>query len=141
MSPTITRRFSKSNWAFVPGPLDDSAPMSSLDLKQQVQYTPQEIATAILAYPGMKLVNGNHPRWWDWKARWSDEEDFVELNVTLMGWSDELWGGSEINANCSLESLVAIWKHLKAEHPGIWLHDPDCRMHTEASFLREQVSN
>ena len=141
MSQNSVRYFDKPNWAFVPGPLDDSVPMSSLVLKQYVQYSPHEIAARLLAYPGMTLLNDNQPRWQDWKARWENEREIVELSISLMGRSNELWGGSGIKALCLPETLVAIWKHLKANHPGIWLHDPDCQMHTEKSFFDVLASN
>jgi hypothetical protein len=55
MSLNFAKHFDELNWAFVPGPLDDGAPMSSLDLKQQVEYVPKKIAAMILAYPGFRL--------------------------------------------------------------------------------------
>jgi hypothetical protein len=128
-------RFDKSNWALVPGPLDTSKPMSSLDLRNQVEYAPEEIAKTLLEYPGTTLLHGADPTWWDWKARWENDSGIVELTVTLMGRSDKLWGGSEIQADCSPQELIAIWRHLSAAYPGVWLHDPDCCMHTEQSFL------
>jgi hypothetical protein len=141
MSQNSAKCFAKANWAFVPGPPNDSVPLSSVDVHQLVAYSPQEIAATILAFPGMRLLNNHQPTWWDWKAGWDNESEFVELNMTLMGRSNELWGGSEINALCMPESLVAIWKHLKANHPGVWLHDADCQMHTEKSFLESFISN
>jgi hypothetical protein len=135
MSRSAAEWFEKTGWAFVPGPSNDSAPMNSCDLKELVEYAPEKIAATVLSYPGMRLLHINEPGWWDWKARWESADEFIELNMTLMGRSDQLWGGSEIKARCHPSSLVAVWKHLKAEGAGIWLHDPDCRMHTERSFL------
>ena len=140
MSQLPLMDFSGGKWAFVPGPLDASAPFSSIDAQELADYSPEEIAAAVLAFPRMKLLNGNRPQWSDWRSVWESKDESVELNITLMGLSDEFWGGSEINALCHPETLIAIWQHLKANHPGIWLHDADCRMHTEKSFLESVAS-
>jgi len=134
-------RFDKAGWALIPGPLDTSEPMNSCDLREQVEYAPEEIAKALLIYPGMRLLNDADPTWWDWKARWEGDTGFIGVNVTLMGWNDKLWGGSELSVDCSPKELITLWKHLSSAHPGIWLHDPDCEMHTEESFLKIFISN
>jgi hypothetical protein len=134
---TAPEHFNKKGWALVPGPVDIQEQFSSLDLREQVEYSPLEIAKSLLHYPGMQLLNEAKPTWWDWKARWESGEQFLELDITLMGKSDDLWEGSEIRSDCSAEVVIALWKHLKTTHAGIWLHSPDCVIHTESSFRKE----
>ena len=134
---TAPEHFNQKGWALVPGPVDIQVPFSSLDLRKQVEYSPADIAKSLLQYTGMHLLSEAKPTWWDWKARWEGDEQFLELDLTLMGKSEDIWGGSEICSDCSAEVVIALWEHLKTTHPGIWLHSPDCVMHTVSSFRKE----
>jgi hypothetical protein len=54
--------------------------------------------------------------------------------MTLFEDEQESWGGSPITADCSLDAIQAFWSHLQSRHRGVWLHDPDCIVHTYDSF-------
>lgn len=110
-------------------------PRSSLDLHELVEHTPAAIADSLLSFPGTRLLHPAERSWWDWKARWESGERYIEIDVTLFDNEEQHWGGSSLDANCSVEDLLTLWRVLQSRHSGIWLHDPDCEMHTPESFL------
>jgi len=58
----------------------------------------------------------------------------IELGMTLFENEAQSWGGSPITADCSLADIEALWSHLQSRHRGVWLHDPDCIIHTHDSL-------
>ncbi len=68
-------------WSFIPGPLSDP-PESSLELRELIHYPPESIESAILAYPGMRLVHQATPTWWEWRASWEYGDGRIDLNLT-----------------------------------------------------------
>jgi hypothetical protein len=127
-------------WALIPGPTDLAQPMSSLDLQDVTLFSPAEIVESFLCFPGIRLLHAAAPSWWQWSARWKAGDDFIEIGMTLFEDEAQSWGGSPITANCSLDAIESLWSHLQARHRGIWLHDPDCVIHTPDSFRRTTVA-
>jgi hypothetical protein len=108
--------------------------MNSVDL-QQIEYSSAEaIATSFLSFPGTRLVHSARPTWWEWIGRWESGADFIEINMTLFDDEAQSWGGSAITADCSLDQIAALWSHLQSDNPAVWLHDPECIIHTHASL-------
>ena len=121
-------------WSFIPGPLSDP-PASSVILQEITEYAPADIADAILGYPGTRLVHPDSPSWWEWKASWEDGNGRIDLNLTLFEIEPPAWGGSQLTAFCGRRDVLALWMHLRASHPAIWLHGPDCSIYTPEAFL------
>ena len=119
-------------WSFIPGRLSDP-PESSLDLQELIEYPPESIAAAILAYPGMQLVHPGTPSWWDWRANWENGGRRIELNITLFETEPPAWGGSDLTVFCGAQEILDLWMHLRTSHPAIWLHH-DCNIYTPESF-------
>ena len=88
----------------------------------------------------MEAVHPAEPSWFDWIARWSNNDRFINLTMTLFDDLEETWGGSEIEVNCLAGDVINLWTFLLTKYEGIWLHAPDCTMHTPHSFLEELTS-
>ena len=123
-----------NGWSFVPGPLSDP-PRSSLDQYEMIEHPPETIADTILAYPGMRLVHPATPSWWEWKASWEDGNRRIDLNLTLFEIEPPAWGGSQLTVFCGGREILDLWMYLRASHPAIWLHGPDCSIYTPDAFL------
>lgn len=63
------------------------------------------------------------------------------MTLTLFGDLEETWGGSEAETDCLAEDILGLWPFLLAKHTGIWLHAPDCTMHTQRSFLKQLAAD
>ena len=113
--------------------------MNSQDVQDIEMHPPKAIAESFLGFPGMRLLHPSTPSWWEWRARWESGPDFIEVGMTLFEDEAQSWGGSPISADCSLDAIVALWLHLQSRHCGVWLHDPDCIMHTHDS-LRDTMA-
>lgn len=122
-------------WSFIPGPADLVQPINSQDLQDIPLYLPDAIAESFLRFPGMQLVHLPTPSWWEWLARWESNSDFIEVGMTLFDGEQQSWGGSPIQANCSLHAIQSLLSHLRSRHSGVWLHDPECVIHTERSLI------
>jgi hypothetical protein len=59
---------------------------------------------------------------------------WARAGMTLFDDEELSWGGSLISADCSPAAVEALWSHVQSRHPGVWLHDPECTVHTHASF-------
>jgi hypothetical protein len=134
MAPLTTRV--ALSWAFIPGPKQMDAPMNSTSLQDITEHPAADIAATLLAYPGTELVHRAEPSWWNWKARWHDGDRVINLNSSLFE-DETTWGGLDIEADCLVGDILSLWSFLLSKHPGIWLHAPDCTMHTQRSFLAE----
>lgn len=124
-----------SGWAFSPGPEQMDEPTNSQFADEISEHSAKSIAASLLAFPGTELLYPVDPSWYQWKARWQDGDRFIGLDMTLFD-DEETWGGSEIEADCLAGDIVECWSFLQARHSGIWLHAPDCTMHTQQSFLK-----
>ncbi len=99
------------------------------------QHLAKSIAVSILAFPGTELAHPADPSWYQWQARWHESNRFIGLDISLFD-DEENWGGSGIEADCLAGDIVEFWSFLQARHGGVWLHAPDCKMHTQQSFLK-----
>jgi hypothetical protein len=118
--------------------------MSSVDLHDIEFCSAESIAKAFLSFPGARLIHRAKPSWWEWRGRWESGADFIEIDMSLFDDEGESWGGSAIMADCSVDQIDALWSHLQSENPAVWLHDPECMIHTHASFreaMRSQGPN
>jgi len=131
---STTRFQTRGQWSFIPGPAELTQPMSSQDLKDIEEISPAAIAESFLSFPGVRLVHPPAPSWLEWCARWESGSDFIEVGVTLFEDAAQSWGGSPITADCSPDDIEGLWSHLQARHRGVWLHDPDCILHTHDSL-------
>lgn len=104
------------------------------------QHPTRSIAAALLAFPGAEIVHPADPSWYQWKARWYYNSRSVDLTMTLFDDLEETWAGSGVEADCLAGDIMGLWSFLLAKHTGIWLHAPDCTMHTPHSFLEELAS-
>lgn len=127
------RAFKLDEWSFIPGP-EEEPPDSSLDLQDLVEYSPREIAEAILSYPGMVLQNPGTSSWWDWLARWHLEEEAIDVGISLFETEPESWGGSPLQGRCSANRLFFLWESIREKLPAVWLHNNECEIHTPDTF-------
>jgi hypothetical protein len=136
-----TIRFqAKGSWSIIPGPAELAQPMCSQDLQDIKVFSPASVAESFLAFPGVRLVHPPIPSWREWRARWESGCNFIEVGMTLFEDEQQSWGGSPITAECSLDNIEALWLHLQARHRGVWLHDPDCTIHTHDSFRQTMAA-
>jgi hypothetical protein len=124
----------KGGWSLIPGPVLLAQPMNSQDLQDIEPYSPADMAASFLSFRETRLLHQATPSWWDWRARWESESHFIEVNMTLFKDEAQSWGGLRITADCSNDEIEALWSHLQTRHRGIWLHGPDCIIHTHDSF-------
>jgi hypothetical protein len=132
-------RFVTSGWSFIPGPEKLEEPTYSTALCEIAIYPPDSIAAAILDFRDTQLLHAAEPPWWDWRARWEEDDRFIVLDMTLFELeSGQIsWGGSGLITDCLISDVLALWKVLRRPHPCVWLHSPECRVYTEVSFLKE----
>jgi hypothetical protein len=128
-------------WSLIPGPKVLVRPLHSQDVQDLELYAASGIAETLLSYPGMRLLSPAEPSWWKWRARWESGHDFIELGMTLFDDEALTWGGSPLSAECTSETLEALWLHVQSRYPGVWLHDPQCTVHTRESFRSTWRSN
>ena len=131
---STTRFQTREQWSFIPGPAELAQPMNSQDLQDIEEISPAAIADSVLSFPGVRLLHPATPSWWQWRARWESGSDFIEVGMTLFEDEALSWGGSSITADCSLDDIEKFWSHLRSRHRGVWLHDPDCIIHTHDSL-------
>jgi hypothetical protein len=74
---------SAESWLFVPAPPDLKEPSHSFDSYAVPLYSPEMMATAILAAPGMR-IDRRAPSWEDWQARWEESGHFIEIGINAM---------------------------------------------------------
>ena len=123
------RLTTRGRWAFIPGPSDQTRTPTRQWIREIVELPAAEVAASLLAFPGVHLAHPPQPDWWAWRARWEAGSDFIDLDFTLFDDLGEVWGGSELTADCPSATVLALLRHLNQRHRGIWLHDPDCDMH------------
>jgi hypothetical protein len=131
---TATRFQTSEGWSLIPGPGQLAEPMNSQDLQDIEVHSPVAMAESFLSFPDMRLLHPATPSWWSWRARWERGADFIEVGMTLFEDEAQSWGGSPITANCSIDAIEALWSYLQSQHRGVWLHGPDCVIHTQDSF-------
>jgi hypothetical protein len=131
----------QQRWSLIPGPRELAQPVNSQDVQDIELHPAAAIADSFLSFPGMRLVNSPDPSWWQWRARWESGPDFIEVGMTLFDDETLSWGGSPISADCTRESIEALWSHMQSRHSGVWLHEPECTVHTHESFGKLWESN
>lgn len=133
----MERTFKTNGWSLIPGPAHIEVSLSSLDLYEITEYDPAEISKTFLSIAGVQLVHDATPTWYDWKAQWIEKERWIEIRMSLFAGDSEIWGGSELRADCFVSDVVALWLNVRETHAAIWLHSPDCQIYTIESFLAE----
>lgn len=135
-----------TEFCIVDGPLDLKEPAFSFAENYDEVYTPEEIARAILAVPGVRLLRPADPGWYDWSARWEEGGRYIVVEQILVCPIDPdfrpavttAWGGSRLRIHCQLTDLLGFWKQIRLALPRVWLHDPrDCRLYSRESFAQE----
>ena len=120
------------DWSLIPGPLVDPPP-SSLTLDDIVEYPPELVAEAILAMPGMRLIQPA-ATWWDWRAAWQQDERSIQVDFTLFDIEPPAWGGSGLAGKCDLDDLRRLWETVRKRAPACWFHNASCEIHSWESF-------
>jgi hypothetical protein len=133
--PGGSRRF-----AFVPGPPEIDQRLYSFEVYDKIaNHDPNEVATALLAIPGMRRTGASDPLSGEWAARWEDGDRYLEFDLGWMepedGW--RVWGGSQLEGRCAEADLLRIWSALSERFEGVWLHGPDCRLYTPEGFAQQ----
>jgi hypothetical protein len=122
-----------SSWSLVPGPEFDPPP-DSLGQYEVAQYSPDDIAAAILLITGFGLQHPAEPTWWEWKARWDYSKRWIEVGMTLFDVEPLAWGGSPLSGKCMLSDIMRLWLTLRTQFPAVWMHNAQCEFHTPESF-------
>ncbi len=133
--------FRRRAWVLVPGPERVPSVLDSQSLQGTIaEYTPEEIADAILSIPGVRFT-GERTDWGKWKAEVSLPSDVFAVNITLFERTSHssLWGGSEVAACSQPSSLLWFWRQLRRTHPRVWLHSSECKIYNPSDFGREYV--
>ena len=107
------------DWAFSPGPEQMDEPTDSQSVDEISQHPAKKIAATLLAFPRTEVVHPAGPSWFEWKAKWSDNDRFINLTMTLFDDLEEAWGGSEIEVNCFAGDVMDLWSFLLTKHEGI----------------------
>jgi len=123
------------DWSLIPGPLA-SPPATSLALDSIVEYPPEAVAAAVLAFPGMHLTHPADPTWWDWVARWEQDGRWIDVEFTLFDVEPPAWGGSGLRGQCELADVLALWAAVRGRVPACWMHNTLCEIHSPESFAR-----
>ena len=137
-----------SEYSLVWGPIELPQPAYSYadDWDAEI-YTPEEIANAILAVPGTSLIHDQTPDWTKWCAEWRNDNHTIRFSILACPFDpdnfqrpgiSEYWGGSFMDADCTLVEFLSVWRCIQRACPGVWLHDTDSQMYTPDSFARIQ---
>jgi hypothetical protein len=133
----LSVRFVNEGYMLAPGPLSFQEPFYSFCVYEIAEYAPESIAAAILALPGVMELHPPRPSWWKWQAAWEEGDQLIILERTWLFEDTGLWAGVELNCDCRLGDLIALWEAIQADHPAVWLYGDDCRVYTPESFLAE----
>jgi hypothetical protein len=136
------------DFSLVWGPLKLPEPAYSFaQIGDEQLYTPDEIAQAILAVPGVRLTRPAIPDWRDWAARWQEAVRSIEFDIAAcpIGPCNDArpglslaWGGSKFEMHCLLSDVLRVWRCIQDRCPAVWLHDSgDCQMYSPESFARK----
>lgn len=123
------------DWAFIPGPAADP-PQSSLHLYDLTDYPPEVVAEAVLSFPNMLLQNPANGDWWQWEAKWRQDNRYIRVGMSLFETIPVSWGGSPLHGYCEMSDIITLWEMIRVGCPGIWMHNSNCEIHTPESFIR-----
>ncbi len=126
-------------WSMIPGPSSYSDPLHSTDMQDLAEINASKFASALASLPGVVVEAKPEPDLWHLVCVSRAGDEFIRLTFTLMGEHEVLWGGSQLTCSCSIENLLAFWRRLKGVHPDIYVHDRECRVYDERSFIRAQA--
>jgi hypothetical protein len=68
---------------------------------------------------------------------WESKDGYIGLNMTLMGYDEDIWGGCEIECACTMRDFLGFWTELRQLSPRIYVHSPECRVFTPGEFEKE----
>lgn len=137
----MAKLFVTSDWSLIPGPDQIEEPFYSTSMDEISQYAPESIARAIISFPDTRLLHPAEPSWWDWQARWERGGRRIDINMTLFeGGETSWWGGCILGTSCNISDLVDLWSSVRASHPAVWLHAPDCRIYSPDSFMAKYAT-
>lgn len=129
-------RFKLEGWSIVPGGAQIRPPFHSTLLKGVTNYQLATVAAAILAVPGARLVHDSEPDWWQWRARWTFGDVFIDIAMTTWGpFGEPGWGGVGLSGSAGPHALQVFYAKVHDALPCAWLHNDECELHTSASFL------
>jgi hypothetical protein len=130
-------------FALVPGPPEIDQPLYSFEVEDEIDYhDPNEVATALLAIPGMHRIGSSDPLSGEWAARWRDGDRYLDFDMRWMEPEDgrRVWGGSQLEGWATEADLLRIWAALSERFEGVWLHGPDCRLYTPEGFAQRELA-
>jgi hypothetical protein len=135
----LSQLFRATDWRLLIGPTDLSAPKPSWDVDFLPRYEPKHVAAAILAIAGFSPVTAADPDSESWVARWeSDGRVIVFREPEVLPFDTDgtpRWCGCDIDADCRVEDMLAVWEAIHRQFPGIWLYAPDSWYQTRESFM------
>lgn len=135
----MKKSFDKLDWGLVPGPEHLDGTKNTLSLGDPVaRYRPERIATAFLSIPGTTLL-ANSEGWWDWRARHQSSGGEFEIGFSLFATRPPSWGGSNITACTSPQTLFEFCQSLRARGYAIWLQDAKHGMWSYQAFQDEFI--
>jgi hypothetical protein len=121
--------------SFIPGPASDP-PRDSLQLHDIIEHPVEDMASAFLSFPGMRLLNPGEPTLWEWQAEWRRNDSVIVVGMSLFDTDPVSWGGSDIRGSCSLAEILDLWNTVRHRCMGVWIHAADCAIYTPESFAR-----
>ncbi len=112
-----------------PGPVDERALISTLDVAAFEEYSYGSIARSILSFPGTRETHTKSPGWPYWAATWKEDDRYIRLDFMpdedhflYERTGEPYWSGCNIECDCLVRDLVGLWETVRARHPGVWLY-------------------
>ena len=128
-------RFDIDDWSIVPGGPSIHPPFKSISLHGITDYQLADVAGAILAIPGSRLLHDSDPDWWEWHAQWTFDGAIIDVKMSTMeGPEGVIWGGSGLSGLAEPAHLGVFYRRVHDVLPCAWLHNSDCDLHTSQSF-------
>lgn len=131
--------FQATDWRLLIGPPDLAEPTPSWAVDFLPRYEPAEVAAAILAVPGCSLLSPAAPDSEDWDAWWDAEGRTIRFcRPEALPFDDDhtpRWCGCDIEADCRVGDVLALWEVVHQRFPGIWLYGPDSLYRPRESFI------
>jgi hypothetical protein len=135
----LSRPVRLTGWRLLIGPPDLSEPTPSWAVYFLPRYEPDEVAAAILAVPGCSLVSPAEPDWEHWAARWEVDGRMIGFGrPEVLEFDTDTtpgWAGCDLEAECWVGDVLAVWEAIHRRFPGIWLYNRDSWYQTRESFI------
>jgi hypothetical protein len=144
MRPTESRLLNVgfSGYRLWPGPVAASEVLNTLEVTSIEEYSYASIARSILNHPGVRETHTKQPDWSYWAATWREGDRYLRLDFMpdedhfrSEGTGHHFWSGCNIECDCLVLDLLAIWEAIRVGHPGVWLYEGESLLSPQA-FLK-----